>query len=127
MKNFKLYYISDEYINYLRQFDSKGHIIKIKKDVFKIRDEKLGSLNINNMIPSSPGALIEVLPIIKDEKYKILLIDQLSFLNNQKREIYKKIKNFMLLYKLGYLSQNVLDKCCDFELLKLKCSQYDEI
>ena len=158
MKNFKLYYISEEYIDYLRQFDNKvaynksqtrpyvGIVYtqnncdyfvplhspkeKHKKihskalDIFKIRDGELGVVNINNMIPAPMKVLTEVLPTITDEKYKVLLTDQLSFLNNHKRDIYKKIKNFMLLYHKGYLSKVVLDRCCDFELLENKMKGY---
>jgi len=158
MKNFKLYYISEEYVDYLRQFDNKVaynknrtrpyvgivytqnnydyfvplHSPKEKHkrihpkalDIYKIKDGELGVVNINNMIPAPYKVLNEVLPTVKDEKYRTLLTDQLSFLNNHKKDIYKKIKNFMLFYKKGYLSKTILDRCCDFELLEEKMKEY---
>ena len=48
-------------------------------DVFKIDDGKLGVVNINNMIPTPIECLTEVLPLIKDKKYKILIQNQTTF------------------------------------------------
>lgn len=103
----KLYYISDEYVNYLRKYDEKVPYNKSKTrpfigvvytfnninyfaplaspkikhlkmsnrviDIWKIDGGKLGIINFNNMLPSPIEVLSEVLPTIKDKKYKILL------------------------------------------------------
>ena len=104
MKNLKIYYIDESYINYLRQFDKnvaynknatrpyigivytynnfnyfaplaspkpKHKSINPKAiDIYKIKDGELGDVNINNMIPTPIEELTEVLPTIKEEKYK---------------------------------------------------------
>ena len=160
MKNFKLYYIEDEYINYLRQFDNKVAYNKNKSrpyvgvvyshegldyfvplhspkekhkmindksvDIYKIKKGELGVVNINNMIPVPMNVLSEVLPIITDDKYKKLLENQLSFLNNNKRELYEKITWFMFLYKKGRLNERILNRCCNLELLETKCLEYNK-
>ncbi len=135
MKNLKLYYIEDEYINYLRRWDKKVAYNKNKGrpyvgvvyshegtdyfvplhspkekhkmindkavDIYKIKSGELGVVNINNMIPVPMSVLSEVLPLITDRKYKALLENQLTFLNNNKRELYKKISWFIFLYQKG--------------------------
>ena len=161
MKNFKLYYIEDEYISYLRQFDKKVSYNKNKGrpyvgvvysyegvdyfvplhspkekhksingkavDIYKIKDGELGVININNMIPTPMSVLSEVLPTVKDRKYKALLENQLTFLNNNKKALYEKIAWFMFLYKRGRLNQRILGRCCNFELLETKCLEYNKL
>lgn len=161
MKNLKLYYIEDEYIDYLRQFDKKVAYNKNKGrpyigvvyshegsdyfvplhspkekhklindkavDIYKIEDGKLGVININNMIPVPMNVLSEVLPTIKDIKYKTLLENQLSFLNNNKRALYEKISWFIFLYRKGRLNQRILSRCCDFQLLEKKMCDYQNL
>lgn len=153
----KLYYIDQDYIDYLRQFDDRvfynkrttrpyvGVVFrhngfnyfaplaspklkhqKLKAnaiDIFKIKNGELGMLNINNMIPTPKECLAEVLPLIDDAKYKILLEKQITFLNDHKREVFFKIDNFMLLYREGKL-KNIENRCCDFKLLEDKCLEY---
>ena len=153
-----LYYIDDDYINYLKKFDSKvaynkngtrpyiGIVYTYKNhnyfaplaspkekhlkinakaiDIFKIDEGKLGVVNINNMIPTPMNVLTEVLPTVSDKKYKVLLENQLTFLNNHKAELFKKIEYFQRLYKKGHLSDNVLERTCDFILLEQKVEEY---
>lgn len=86
----------------------------------------MGVININNMIPAPMSVLSEVLPIIDDVKYKILLENQLSFVNNNKRALYEKIAWFIFLYQKGRLNQRLLNRCCDFKLLESKCLEYSK-
>lgn len=86
MKNLKIYYISKNYINYLRQFDSN---------------------------------------VAYNKKYRKMLEGQLTFLNNHKMELFKKIKLFQNMYRKGHLPQNVLDRCCNFSLLEEKFKEYN--
>ncbi|MBD9098031.1 type III toxin-antitoxin system ToxN/AbiQ family toxin [bacterium] len=95
-------------------------------DIFKIDDGKLGVVNINNMIPTPIECITEVLPTITDDKYKILIQNQTTFINNNKSDLLKKVKQFRLQYDKGYLSENVKARCCDFYLLEKKCSDYVE-
>lgn len=94
-------------------------------DVFKINDGRLGIVNINNMIPAPLECLSEVLPLIKeDRKYKSLIENQTTFLNDNKRKLFKKIERFFLQYRKGYLPINIKERCCDFDLLEEKCKEY---
>lgn len=158
MKNFKIYYISEGYINYLRQFDSnvtynknttrpyigivytynnynyfaplsspksKHKNINPKAlDIYKIKNGELGVVNINNMIPTPIEELTEVLPIITDTKYKKMLKEQLTFLNNHKAELFKKVHNFQNMYRKGHLNENLIKRCCNFVLLEKKFEEY---
>lgn len=96
-------------------------------DIYKIKEGELGVININNMIPTPIEELTEVLPIVKDAKYKKMLEEQLTFLNNHKMELYKKVKLFQNMYRKGYLDKRILDRCCKFELLEEMCDKYDNV
>ncbi len=117
-------------INYFAPLSSpKPKHLKMNEnalDIFKIKNGELGIVNINNMIPTPKECLIEVLPHVKDSKYKLLLQNQLMYLNNNKRRLYKKVIVFYKRYMKGYLSKNILDRCCNFTLLEEKCINYDK-
>lgn len=93
-------------------------------DIFKIQDGKLGVVNINNMIPTPIEELTEVLPTITDAKYKKMLEEQLTFLNNHKAELFKKINHFQNMFRKGHLNGRILMRCCDFTLLEKKFEEY---
>ena len=158
MKNLKIYYISEKYVNYLRKFDKnvaynknttrpyigvvytynnynyfsplaspKEKHIRINEnaiDVFKIKNGELGIVNINNMIPTPIYELTEVLPLVKDKKYKKMLEEQLTFLNNNKSKLLRKIDIFQNMYRKGNLPKRVLDRSCNFKLLEEKFEEY---
>lgn len=158
MKTLKIYYIDNNYINYLRKFDKKvaynkrkarpyvgvvytfnnqtyfaplsnpkpKHLTMNKKalDIFKIKDGELGIVNINNMIPTPISCLTEVLPLIKERRYKKLIIEQTTYLNDHKRELLDKVNFFMLKYNTNKLPKRIKDRCCDFNILKEKCKDY---
>ncbi len=160
MKNLKIYYISESYINYLRQFDKNvaynknttrpyigvvytynnynyfaplaspkpkhKNISSKAVDIFKIKDGELGVVNINNMIPTPIEELTEVLPTITDIKYKKMLEGQLTFLNNHKADLFKKITYFQNMYRKHHLSESILERCCNFILLEEKFGKYVE-
>lgn len=154
----KIYYIDDNYINYLRQFDSKVYYNKnhtrpyvgvvyifngyyyfaplsspkpkhLKMnpnavDIFKIKNGVYGIVNINNMIPTPKECLTEAIPNTTDIKYKNLLQNQSTFLNNHKSELLIKVNQFQSRYLKKHLSKNILDRCCDYSLLEKKCQEY---
>ncbi len=100
---------------------------KMKKkavDIWLIEDGKLGVINFNNMIPCPIEELTEVIPTIKDAKYKLLLENQLSSINKDRKIILKKLVHFHEQYNNKRLYPNVLDRCCDFRLLEKKCHDY---
>ena len=158
----KLYFLDEDYINFLRQFYSKvfcnknqtrpyvgvvytfdnlnyfallslpkpKHLKMSNKaiDIFKIDDGKHGIVNINNMIPVPIECLTEVLPLIKDdEKYRHLVENQTTFINNNKQRLFKKIKRFVLQYRKGYLPINIKNCCCNFVLLEEKSKDYIKV
>ena len=158
MKKLKIYFIDNDYINYLRKYDDKvaynkvpnrpyvGVVytyngfnyfaplsspkpkhIKLKNnavDIFKIKNGKLGIININNMIPTPIEALTEALPTVTDREYKSLLIEQIDFINHNKEILYSKVNQFQKRYRNGYLENNILERCCNFKLLEEKCLEY---
>ena len=161
MKNLKLYYINNDYIDWLRKFDERvlynkkqtrpylGVVLKCSDcyyfsplaspkekhlkisskalDIFKIDDGRLGVVNINNMIPTPMECVKEALPEISDNSYKILLENQITWVNNNKRYLFKKIDLFWEKYNLNLLSDNLKSRCCDFKLLEEKMRYYKKI
>lgn len=160
MKNLKLYYISEDYINFLRKYDKNVYYNKNSTrpyigivytyenynyfaplaspkpkhlninpksiDIYKIKDGELGVININNMIPTPIEELTEALPLIKDEKYKKLLEQQLSYINNHKKDLCEKIILFQDKYRKNLLSENVTKRCCNFILLEEIFKNYNK-
>lgn len=160
MTRLKIYFISDEYIAYLRKYDTKVAYNKIPNrpyvgvvfnyndfkyfapltspktkhllmkenmvDIFKIDNGKLGIINLNNMIPCPMSVLTEAIKIVKDKMYKVLLENQLTYLNANKEKLYRKAANFQKKYRKGYLQSNVLERCCKFPLLEKKCLEYTD-
>lgn len=76
------------------------------------------------MIPVLTNQLTEVLSSIQDKKYKTLLEDQLTYLNNNKKYVRNKILRFQKLYRGNLLPQIILDRTCDFVLLEEKMKEY---
>ena len=95
-------------------------------DVFKIDKGKLGVVNINNMIPTPIECIAEVLLTITDEKYKILIENQTTFINNHKNTLFRKVRQFKLQYDKNHLPENVKNRCCDFYILEQKSKEYIE-
>lgn len=144
----KLYYINQDYIDYLRQFDDRvfynkrttrpyvGVVFrhngfnyfaplaspkfkhqKLKAsaiDIFKIKNGELGMLNINNMIPTPKECLIECLSLVNEVTYKNLLQEQITYLNDYKKSLLGKVKQFRKRYQKGYLNSIILKRCCNF-------------
>lgn len=157
-RRLKLYYISNDYIDYLRKFDDKVRFNKnhsrpyvgivytynnnnyfaplsspkpkyqkMKKtaiDIWLIDEGNLEVINFNNMIPCPIEELTELLPTVKEEKYKKLLENQISSINKDRELILKKITSFHQQYNKKILYENVLLRCCNFRLLEIKCMEY---
>lgn len=96
-------------------------------DIWKIDNGKLGIVNINNMRPSPFTVLAEVIPTIKDEKYKRLLENQISSINADRDILLKKIDRFQNKYRQNQLDLCVKERCCNFDLLEEKCKEYIEL
>ena len=109
-------------LNYFAPLSSpkKKHQLMSNKaiDVFKIDEWKLGVVNINNMIPTPIECISEVLPKVNDEKYKILIEEQTTYINDNKSKLFSKIKKFKMQYDKNFLPINVRERCRDFKLLE---------
>lgn len=158
--NLKLYSIDDEYVEYLRRFDSKVPYNKNKTrpyvgvvytynnnkyfaplsspkekhlkmsnkaiDIYKIDNGVLGIININNMLPTPKECLTEVLPTITDKTYKTLLEKQITYINKHKKELLKRVNQFQLRYRKGFVSKEIKARCCNFLLLEEKCKNWNQ-
>jgi len=93
--------------------------------VLKLDEGKLGIMGFNNMIPVPNEALLNFdFQDIEDEKYKLLLTNQLDFCNRNKELIYTRANTT---YKKA-VSGNVpyyAQYCCDFKKLEKMCRDYD--
>lgn len=75
----------------------KHKIMKDKIDFIKIKNGELGAINLNNMIPV-PISLIKKMDLLNyDEKYQMLLKDQINWINRNNKII---LKNSLKLYTL---------------------------
>lgn len=50
--------------------------------------------------------------------------EQLTFLNNHKADLFKKINHFQNMFRKGHLNDRILMRCCDFTLLEEKFKEY---
>ena len=158
-KMLKIYYVKNDYIDVLRNYDKKvmynknqtrpyvGVAIKFNNhtyfaplsspkpkhltmndkaiDIFKIDGGQYGIVNINNMIPVPRNCLIEVLPTLPNGKYKNLIINQTTYLNDNRSKLLTKIKNFRNLADRDHLPPNVKSRCCNFNKLEYVCTIYE--
>lgn len=76
------------------------------------------------MIPAPMECLTEVLKTITDKTYKILLEKQITYINDNKKELLKKVNQFQLRYRKEHLSETIINRCCNFILLEEKCKKW---
>lgn len=94
-------------------------------DVFKIKDGKLGIINLNNMIPVHPNNIIKIDLDSKPTTYKNMVNDQLQLINNNKIELLKKVEKLFKLYENNSIPR-LTERCCNFTLLEKKCVEYNK-
>ena len=100
-------------------------------DFMKIEGGKFGVINFNNMLPVSNEQLVLLDLKIKrgdDEntvKYKLLLTNQKDWCTKHQDLLSKKAGNLYTLFKEGKLYRNIVDRCCNFELLEKAMKIYD--
>lgn len=99
--------------------------MKNQIDFVKIEQGELGVINLNNMIPVC-GGLAKKIDInrINNEQYKILLINQVQFINRN----YKKINQqaFKLYEKVTIYNSKLAVRCCNFLELERLSKIYEE-
>lgn len=93
--------------------------------VLKLDGGNLGIMGFNNMIPVVPSSLIpfDILKV-EDEKYKMLLLNQLDFCNKNQELILRRAESTYMKTVLGRvpLYKKI---CCDFKKLERKSLKYD--
>ena len=95
-------------------------------DIYKIDGGKLGVINLNNMVPVPDAAIIAIdINQEPDEKYRVLLQNQMRQIRKDAARIKKKAQtlyHLILQKKVPVLSK----RCCDYALLKMQCAKYSQ-
>ena len=107
--------------------------MKNKLDFYKIDGGKLGAINLNNMIPILDNeytyADININNALTnaERRYRILLNNQLHWLNRNGINLKYKAKELYANRVNNTLSQRMKERCCDFQLLEEKCLAYSNV
>ena len=110
---------SNNYLAPLTSPKPKHKTMKNLEDFIKIDSGNCGAINLNNMIPV-PETKYEEININeeKDNFYKILLQNQLTWCNKNKEIIIKKAENLRNKKLNEKLRKELNDRICDFEKLE---------
>ncbi len=110
---------SNNYLAPLTSPKQKHKTMKNLEDFIKIDSGNYGAINLNNMIPV-PETKYEEININeeKDNFYKILLQNQLTWCNKNKEIIIKKAENLRNKKLNEKLRKELNDRICDFEKLE---------
>ena len=93
--------------------------MKTQLNFVKISAGRLGTVNFNNMVPVLKEVYTEIeFTLIKDSKYKYLLIEQYEELNKMSSSIYNKSYKLYALYKNDKLPERIQNRCCNFPYLE---------
>lgn len=93
-------------------------------DIVKIVGGKLGVINLNNMIPVVPSAIIPVdISLEPDSQYKQLMKEQMVFIRRNEEAIMKKARRLYQIIRSGKHSK-LNSRCCNFPLLEHISSQF---
>ena len=110
----------------------KKHLkMKNTIDFHKIKNGELGAINFNNMIPVNKNNY-ELVDLSSkninssESKYQKLLIEQLTWLNENNIQVRNKSLKLYNLYNSNKLSNNIKNRCCNYKLLEEKCNEYDK-
>lgn len=93
--------------------------------VLKLDEGRLGIMGFNNMIPVLPSSLIDFdITRVEDEKYKMLLLNQLRYCEENKELILHRAETT---YKRAVNGKILLYNkiCCDFQKLERKSRKFD--
>lgn len=104
----------------------KKHLImKDMQDFLKIDGGNLGGINLNNMMPI-PKCYLEKIDVetLKDEKYKVMLIKQIRWINQNRLRIHNRARNLYYLILNGHTTEQLKKRCCNFKLLERKCDEF---
>lgn len=121
-----------EYFAPLSSPKKKHKIMSNMIDFLKIDNGNLGAVNFNNMIPVAKNnykiiVLNKELDNEEAEKYRILLNNQLQWINSNSIRFKKKTKRLYNLYISKRLKPSIYNRCCNFPLLEEKCREYNKV
>lgn len=96
------------------------------EDFMRIKGGTLGAINFNNMIPVVDDA-VSVIDVsqVEDIKYKMLLINQLRFFDDNDIDIINRATKLYKAYKSKKLRKAVFNRCCNFYVLEKKSKEYN--
>ncbi len=106
----------------------KEKFINMKNDVdfMRIEGGKLGAINFNNMIPVVDSAVKKInTREIMDWKYKLLIINQISFFDEHDTEIVDRATKLYKSIVRHTARKAVQERCCNFQLLEKKSALYN--
>ena len=128
---------SRPYVGIVLQIDSTSYFVPLESPtpnhaklsssgpILKLKDGKLGIMGFNNMIPVPDVALIDFdFDDIEDEKYRMLLINQLDFCNRNRDLILHRARstyNKAVGNKVPYYRE----VCCNFKKLERMALSYN--
>jgi protein AbiQ len=109
--------------------------MKTQLDFIKIKNGEWGAINFNNMIPigkaSRTPVEIDLLPndTHAEKAYKELLSNQLSWCNQTVNgtAILSKAEKLYHIIVSGKGHEALRQRCCDFQLLEEKCSEWERL
>jgi hypothetical protein len=78
------------------------------------------------MIPLVDSAIIPFdVDKIKDPKYKLLIVNQIRFFDDNDIAIVNRANNLYKAYRAKKLRSAVVARCCNFILLEIKAKKYN--
>ena len=127
-----------EYFAPLSSPKEKHKTMKNNIDIFKIKNGKLGIVNLNNMIPVLPDDKCrETINLTflknsndkKDNQYFYLLNDQLRFCKKNEKQLLEKAENIHKIFiqefdKLENWQKKMYTRVNNFKLLEFACEEY---
>ena len=109
----------------------KHQTMKNSLDFLKIANGTLGAINFNNMLPVKNKNIVKIdlnkeCLTVEEEKYIVMLKDQIFWLNRNIDRLYSKSKKLYDKYNSKTLNEHISKRCCNFKLLEEKCIEYNK-
>lgn len=115
-----------EYFAPLSSYKPKHEHMRENIDFVKINDHDGGYavINLNNMIPVPPDAVIEIdIDAETDVKYRSLLQKQFQICRDKRSSIIGKAQRLYEIVTV-HRTPRIVNRCCNFKLLEVKCKEF---
>lgn len=102
-------------------------------DFRRINGGVYGAINFNNMIPVDSSALVKIdVNNHPDIKYRRLLQNQLLYIKADKKNIIRTAQNLYNIVvqddsTLSSRNKTIKQRCCNFAVLEIACSNYNSL